>query len=221
MDVGWNMAAYMGVRASRELEVVSHNLATASTLGFKREILNAWRLTSPADPFGTQPEVPNYLDVRSWDFSQGSIHETGKDTDLAIQGPGFFKIQPPQGIRYTRNGNFRLSPDYRLVTPEGYPVMGKNGPITLESLDKAYSFDAEGASIWTKTWATRSWWWISPIPRTSGLGARPIWFPAPRRGKKWRPNRPACCKATLRKAMSIWWRSLSPLSTFSGVTRRT
>lgn len=144
MDIGWNMAAYMGVRASRELEVVSHNLANASTLGFKRELLSNWRLSPPADPVSSQPEAPNYLDVRSWDFSQGSIHETGKDTDLAIQGSGFFKIQTPQGIRYTRNGNFRLSSEFQLVTQEGYQVMGKNGPITLDSLDKAYSFDPEG-----------------------------------------------------------------------------
>jgi len=140
MDNGWNMAAYMGVRASRELEVVSHNLANASTAGFKRELLNNWQLSPPAE----RPEVQSYVDVRSRDLEQGSIHETGKDTDLALQGPGYFKIQTPQGIRYTRNGNFTLSTDYQLVTPQGDTVMGKNGPITLNALDKDFSFDAEG-----------------------------------------------------------------------------
>jgi flagellar basal-body rod protein FlgF len=144
MDIGWNMAAYMGVRASRELEVVSHNLANASTLGFKRELLNNWQLNPPQTPLVGEPEAAQYVDVRSRDFNQGSIHETGKDTDLALQGAGFFKIQTPQGNRYTRNGNFRLSPDLQLVTEEGYQVMGKNGPITLDSLDKEYTFDAEG-----------------------------------------------------------------------------
>jgi flagellar basal-body rod protein FlgF len=67
------------------------------------------------------------VDVRSRDFNQGSIHETGKETDLAIQGPGFFKVQTPRGLRYTRNGSFHLSADSQLVTPEGYQVMGKNG----------------------------------------------------------------------------------------------
>jgi flagellar basal-body rod protein FlgF len=144
MDIGWNMAAYMGVRASRELEVVSHNLSNASTLGFKRELLNNWQLSPPQNPLVGEPEAAQYVDVRSHDFNQGSIHETGKDTDIALQGPGFFKIQTPQGIRYTRNGNFRLNPDLQLVTPEGYQVMGKNGPIALDSLDKDYTFDAEG-----------------------------------------------------------------------------
>jgi flagellar basal-body rod protein FlgF len=144
MDIGWNMAAYMGVRASNELAVVSHNLANASTLGFKRELLNNWQLSPPQNPLVGEPEAAQYVDVRSHDFNQGSIHETGKDTDIALQGPGFFKIQTPQGIRYTRNGNFRLNPDLQLVTQEGYQVMGKNGPIALDSLDKDYTFDAEG-----------------------------------------------------------------------------
>ena len=144
MDIGWNMAAYMGVRATRELEVVSHNLANASTVGFKRELLNNWQLTPSPNPLAGLHVAPNYVDVRGRDLDQGSLHETGKDTDLALQGPGYFKIQTPQGNRYTRNGNFNLSTDYQLVTKEGYPVMGKNGPITLNSLDKDFSFDTEG-----------------------------------------------------------------------------
>jgi flagellar basal-body rod protein FlgF len=144
MDIGWNMAAYMGVRASRELEVVSHNLANASTVGFKRELLNNWQLTTPGNSPAGRPQDRTYVDVRSQDLNQGSLHETGKETDLALQGPGYFKIQTTQGTRYTRNGNFALSPDYQLVTQEGYTVMGKNGPISLNSLDKDFAFDAEG-----------------------------------------------------------------------------
>ncbi len=144
MDNGWNMAAYMGVRASRELEVVSHNLANASTVGFKRELFNTWQISPQTNSRQGQVNAKNYVDVRSRDLEQGSIHETGKETDLALQGPGYFKVQTPQGIRYTRNGSFGLSPDYQLITPEGYTVMGKNGPITLNALDKDFSFDAEG-----------------------------------------------------------------------------
>jgi flagellar basal-body rod protein FlgF len=144
MDIGWNMAAYMGVRAARELQVVSHNLANASTEGFKRELLNNWQINSGQDSLGGAPEAAQYVDVSSHDFSQGGIHETNKDTDLALQGPGFFKIQTPQGIRYTRNGNFHVSSGLQLVTQEGYLVMGKNGPISLDSLDKKFAFDEEG-----------------------------------------------------------------------------
>jgi flagellar basal-body rod protein FlgF len=144
MDIGWNMAAYMGVRATQELGVVSHNLANASTLGFKRELLQNWQLRAAQNSLFGGSEAAQYVDVRSHDFNQGSIHETFNDNDLALQGPGFFKIQTPQGIRYTRNGSFRLNPDKQLVTHEGYQVMGKNGPIALDSLDKGFAFDAEG-----------------------------------------------------------------------------
>lgn len=144
MDIGLNMAAYMGVRASRELEMVSHNLANASTTGFKRELYNNWQVTPAPQTPTTDAAGPFYVDVVSRDLSQGAIHETGNETDLALQGAGFFKIQTPRGIRYTRDGSFTLNADYQLVTKEGHLVMGKNGALTLDARDKRFSFDQEG-----------------------------------------------------------------------------
>ena len=92
MHQGWSMAAYMGIRATRELDLISHNLANASTGGFKRELMNTWRLKVPEDPVGGTPPAL-FVDVRSRDLAQGSLHETGSETDLAIQGPGFFKVE--------------------------------------------------------------------------------------------------------------------------------
>jgi len=145
VQIGWNMAGYMGTRASQELELLSHNLANTSTPGFKRELQQLWRLDSPAastDPLGQRQGA--YLNVRSRDFTQGNLHETGGDTDFALDGPGFFKVQTPQGVRYTRNGLFRLTPDYQLATQQGYLVLGKNGPITLNANDQNYYMDLEG-----------------------------------------------------------------------------
>ncbi len=145
MQIGWNMAAYMGTRASKEFELLSHNMANASTPGFKRELQQLWRLDSPAestDPLGQRQGA--FLDVRSRDFTQGNLHETGNDTDFGLDGPGFFKVQTPQGVRYTRNGLFRLTPDRQLATQEGYLVMGKNGPLTLNANDQNYYMDQEG-----------------------------------------------------------------------------
>jgi flagellar basal-body rod protein FlgF len=145
VQIGWSMAAYMGSRASQEFELLSHNMANASTPGFKQELLHLWRLDSAAestDPLGQRPG--SYVDVRSRDYTQGSLHETGNDTDFALDGPGFFKVQTPQGVRYTRNGLFRLTSDFQLATQEGYLVMGKNGPLTLNANDKNYYMDQEG-----------------------------------------------------------------------------
>ncbi|MGQ9688129.1 MAG: flagellar hook-basal body protein [Desulfobaccales bacterium] len=144
MDLGLNMAAYMGVRAARELETISHNLANASTAGFKRELLNNWQLASSGTALAGWEEGPRYVDVRSRDFGQGAIHETGNETDLALQGRGFFKVQTPRGFRYTRNGSFTLNAEFQLVTPEGYLVMGKNGPLTLDARDKRFGLDDQG-----------------------------------------------------------------------------
>jgi flagellar basal-body rod protein FlgG len=104
--------------------------------------LNNWRLNNLKSP---NPEPrPAYLDVLSRDFSQGALQTTEGETDLALEGRGFFKVETPRGVRYTRNGCFRLTPERQLVTQEGYPVLGKNGPITLDAIDQKFSVDEQG-----------------------------------------------------------------------------
>lgn len=63
------------------------------------------------------------------DFSQGTIQYTGNRLDLAIEGDGFFVVQTPNGLRYTRNGNFTLNDQGIIVTNQGYPLMGEDGPL--------------------------------------------------------------------------------------------
>jgi flagellar basal-body rod protein FlgG len=135
----------MGMRASQEFELVSHNMANASTPGFKQELLSLWRLEAPGDPTDSLGQHPGYfLNVRSRDYTQGSLHATGNDTDFALDGPGFFKVETPQGVRYTRNGEFQLNADRQLVTREGYLVQGKGGSITLNANDQNFYMDPDG-----------------------------------------------------------------------------
>ncbi len=202
MDNGWNMAAYMGVRASQELAVVSHNLANASTVGFKRELLNNWQVNAPANLTADGAGAKNYVDVRSRDLEQGPIHETGKDTDLALQGPGYFKVQTPQGIRYTRNGNFSLDNDYQLVTPEGYTVMGKNGPITLNALDKNFSIDAEGGVHLDNNLGEQVMVVDFPNPQDLSPRGKITWRPGPRPGRSRKPPPPASSREMSRRVTS-------------------
>ena len=144
-QLGWDMANYMGIRATKEFDLLSHNMANANTPGFKQELLHLWRLEAPSAPVDTLGQQKAYfLNVRSRDYTQGSLHETGNDTDFALDGPGFFKVQTPQGIRYTRNGTFQLNGQWQLVTKEGYLVLGKNGPITLNANDQNFYMDQEG-----------------------------------------------------------------------------
>jgi flagellar basal-body rod protein FlgG len=64
--------------------------------------------------------------------------------DFALTGQGtYFVVQGPLGeALYTRNGNFNLDADGRVVTQDGYPVMGHNGEIFIDGTDVAV--DAEG-----------------------------------------------------------------------------
>ncbi|HBV96623.1 MAG: hypothetical protein JL50_16420 [Peptococcaceae bacterium BICA1-7] len=57
------------------------------------------------------------------DFEQGPIRQTERKTDLAIEGKGFFKIEMPDGsATYTRNGNFHLDAEGKLVNDQGYTL---------------------------------------------------------------------------------------------------
>jgi flagellar basal-body rod protein FlgF len=70
------------------------------------------------------------------DYSTGPIKSTGEDFDLAIHGEGFFRINTPQGERYTRDGRFHRDASGHLVTVEGYQVLNNSGqPITLPEGD--------------------------------------------------------------------------------------
>lgn len=123
-------SAQAGLRKERQHELISNHLANATTTGFKKDILSFDRALNP---------------ILTTDYSQGSLIETGNPLDLAIEGDGFFKVSTPSGTRYTRDGNFTVDAIGRMVTQEGFPVMGKNGPVTLTGDD--ISFGAQGEVI--------------------------------------------------------------------------
>jgi flagellar basal body rod protein FlgG len=66
------------------------------------------------------------------DFTPGALRLTGQPLDLAIEGPGFFRLRTPGGERYTRDGRFLRDAQGNLVTVDGYFVLDDNGqPIVL------------------------------------------------------------------------------------------
>lgn len=106
------------------LDLLANNLANTSTSGFKadREFYSTYlapELANQSDPVVAEAPVVE----RQWtDFAQGTLVNTGNATDFALAGSGFFVVNGPSGPLYTRNGNFRFSPQGVLVTAEGYPV---------------------------------------------------------------------------------------------------
>ena len=132
-----------GARAQEiRLEVLSNNMANVNTVGFKGDRVFRIPATSTSVPEeisgasladnplsdSSNPPVCTFTN-----FEQGHMKGTGNALDMALDGEGFFSIQTPQGIQYTRKGNFALNSNGTLVTQEGYPVLGKGGSEILIS----------------------------------------------------------------------------------------
>src|SRR6187431_2064200 len=113
--------AFVGLDSRMKLiEIVTNNLANAQTTGFKRD-------------FGRVLESEQLLDVgTTLDATAGVVAFTGNPLDAAVDGEGFFAIQTPAGVRFTRNGSFSLNEDGDLVTKQGMKVLSSSGsPINV------------------------------------------------------------------------------------------
>ena len=134
------LAKDMSVRMMRQ-EAVANNLANATTSGYKtqRPFVSVLKdAVGASKPAGSGEVAGLYTD-----FSQGPIDRTERTLDVAIEGDGFFVVDTPAGLRYTRSGNLTLSDDGTLVTQAGHPVMGSGGPITITG--ENITITAEGA----------------------------------------------------------------------------
>lgn len=128
-------SAASGLQAASEYQdVTAHNLAHASTPGYRNRGLVAstfdtvlGRATAAAgDPVGTAVTGVYH------DFRPGPLRQTESPFDLALAEPDqFFTVRGPNGPLYTRNGSFRLTADGGLVTQSGYPLVGDDGPVTI------------------------------------------------------------------------------------------
>ncbi len=84
----------------------------------------------------TRADLSHALDARP-----GPIQQSGRDTDVAVMGRGFFEVTTPEGPRYTRNGSFILDAEKRLTTPDGLPVAGDGGEIRIDGGDFTIAAD--------------------------------------------------------------------------------
>ena len=128
--------AFLGMRSrQRTLDVQANNLANASTAGFKAESLLYSAIESAANANQTgsssQKLAASVSVSGATNFTGGTIRETGRSLDVALEGDGFFAVQTPAGTRYTRAGNFTLDAGGQLVTHDGSLVVGERGAITV------------------------------------------------------------------------------------------
>ena len=129
------------------IDALANNLANVNTAGFKQILTRVAEVAPPA-PLGESqgqtlgPVGPPQLQMyHALDNRPGTVHATGRDTDVAIMGEGFFEIQTESGPAYSRHGSFLLDADQKLTTPDGNPVVGERGPISLAGTEFAIAND--------------------------------------------------------------------------------
>jgi len=139
MDSGFYSAFTALAARMQSLDLVANNLANVNTTGYKaeKEFYKAFAASLGNDRLTkVNQAVNNYgvLGGERIDFTPGSLDKTGSDTDLGIDGSGYFAIQTKAGVRYTRNGNFSFNAQRQLVDGAGNPVLGDQGePIQVPS----------------------------------------------------------------------------------------
>ncbi len=122
----------------RRLESLTNNLANVNTKGFKKDRVFFESFSPLQRDFKTgdktsveaTPTFSVFSQIKT-DFAQGAMRVTDEPLDIAVEGDGFFAVQTPQGVRYTRNGNFTLDAQGQIVTQNGFPVLGDGGAIIL------------------------------------------------------------------------------------------
>lgn len=129
--------AATGMQAQQmNMDVIANNISNTSTNGFKKaraefEDLLYHNIKEPGAATGLNAVAPTGVQVGlgvktggvQRDFSQGSIKTTNRDLDINILGTGFFQVTRPDGTTaYTRNGEFHMDPNGRIVDMNGNPM---------------------------------------------------------------------------------------------------
>lgn len=117
------------------LDVYANNLANVNTVGFKADqpVFQMEEKESPTGPLNNPARLNPYAQPLEYktNFDSGPLQQTGGQLDAAIVGTGFFEVQSPEGLQYTRSGRFSINDKGELSTPEGWPIMGQGGAISI------------------------------------------------------------------------------------------
>ena len=148
------------------IDTLANNLANVNSSGFRQILTRVTELgSSVANEAGPEGAVKGSISKAprieglndNWvqtnplvmthitDHRRGPINSTGRDTDMALMGRGFYAVESDNGEMYTRAGSFTLDSKKQLITPDGLPVLGEGGPIKLEG--ETFSITNEGVVI--------------------------------------------------------------------------
>lgn len=123
-------------------DTLAQNLANANTTGYRADSVALRAVPARGQEAGTR--VFTVETTIGSDFSSGPMQTTGRALDVAVQGDGWIAVQGRDGDEaYTRAGNLQIGADGTLQLPNGLPVLGEGGPITLPQ-DARISIGADG-----------------------------------------------------------------------------
>ncbi|MCS7001452.1 MAG: flagellar hook-basal body complex protein [Dehalococcoidia bacterium] len=153
-------SAVSALRAHQQsMDVIANNVANVNTTGFKAQRANfrdtvyqsIFGVTGPGGvPAGSVDPGQLGLGMRvvgmDTIMQQGSLQNTGRQTDLAIQGNGYFIMTDGSGgLVYTRDGSFSTDALGRLVNAStGWLVQGGGGPITIPPTAASFTISPNG-----------------------------------------------------------------------------
>jgi flagellar basal-body rod protein FlgF len=138
--------ALSGMRGAMARQTTTaNNLANANTTGFRAEMSSASALWVRGPGFETR--APTSQQVVAADMAPGSVTNTGRDLDVAMQGDALLAVQADDGSEaYTRRGDLQVSATGIVTTGDGHLVLGDGGPLTLPPADSIRI--ADDGAIW-------------------------------------------------------------------------
>jgi len=121
---------------NRWQDVIAQNLGASPIPGAKKQEVSFAAIQAGLTPIAGGVATNRVLlptTSTSYSFQQGQLRPTNVPTDMAIDGPGFFEVQLPNGTKgYSRDGELHTNAQGQLVTKQGYKVLGDSGPIQLD-----------------------------------------------------------------------------------------
>ncbi|WP_088306646.1 flagellar basal body rod protein FlgF [Novosphingobium sp. B 225] len=140
----WTAVTGMNASMARQ-RMIASNMANAQTIGFRAEVMRVTPITLQGPSL--EARAMTDAEVHGAIMTPGSITQTGRGLDVAMQGDAMLTVQAMgEEEAYTRRGDLSISPNGLLVNGEGYPLVGENGPISLP-LGSDVSIGPDGAVL--------------------------------------------------------------------------
>jgi flagellar basal-body rod protein FlgF len=130
MDRGLYVAMTGAKQIMQAQAVNNHNIANASTIGFRADAVSFDSQPIYGPGYATRVNV--VAGDAGTDFSSGVMQSTGRNMDIAVNGNGFIAVRGTDGKEaYTRAGDLRVSPTGAVTTASGLSVLSESGPLVI------------------------------------------------------------------------------------------